>query len=247
MGGESAPAPPQQEAEQDDGDDEDEAAGKVGSDIKGGIWIYKPSCTNRGRGIKVITGLPALKELCYGKPMGGSGENESSTTLPYKGIVQKYIRNPLLVTQEGYKFDVRCYLLIARNYPTTLAFYHPGYCRLALKPYTIATAASLEDNCVHLTNAAIQKKDAVYKEEGNKELQVRTPNPPTISSTAPHFLCIILVDANTDPNPGGNCRRPGLAGQDRQRRVHAQRAGPPDQARARGRHEGRERSHSFCV
>ena len=154
-------------------DDEDERAGKVGSDITGGIWIYKPSCTNRGRGIKVITGLPALKELCYGKPMGSHGtDSDAATTLPYKGIVQKYIRNPLLVTKEGYKFDVRCYLLVARNFPTTLAFYHPGYCRLALKPYSVATAASLEDNCVHLTNAAIQKKDAIYLEEGNKELQV---------------------------------------------------------------------------
>mmetsp|Transcript_53937 Transcript_53937/g.106410 ORF Transcript_53937/g.106410 Transcript_53937/m.106410 type:complete len:908 (+) Transcript_53937:46-2769(+) len=158
-------------AVEDDADDDDEAAGKVGSDITGGIWIYKPSQANRGRGIRVIHGMTALKELCYGKPMGGSDE----TTLPYKGIVQKYIRNPLLVTEDGYKFDVRCYLLIARNSPTTLAFYHPGYCRLALKPYTIATAASLEDSCVHLTNAAIQKKDAIYKEEGNKELQIQTP------------------------------------------------------------------------
>jgi hypothetical protein len=165
-----APSLQQQEQQQQQllqDDDEDEVQGKAGSDITGGIWIYKPSCTNRGRGIKVISGMPALKELCYGKPMG-----DSETTLPYKGIVQKYIRNPLLVTSEGYKFDVRCYLLIARNSPTTLAFYHPGYCRLALKPYTIATVASLEDNCVHLTNAAIQKKDAIYKEEGNKELQV---------------------------------------------------------------------------
>jgi hypothetical protein len=164
-------APPGVRTEQEE--EEDDAAGKVGSDITGGIWIYKPSCTNRGRGIKVITGLPALKELCYGKPMGGDSEGgATTTTIPYKGIVQKYVRNPLLVTAEGYKFDVRCYLLIARNSPTTLAFYHPGYCRLALKPYTVATVASLEDNCVHLTNAAIQKKDAVYQEDGNKEMQV---------------------------------------------------------------------------
>lgn len=172
---EDVPDAPTLQQQQQCDDDEDELQGKVGSDITGGIWIYKPSCTNRGRGIKVITGLPALKELCYGKPMGGGGDLDSSTTtLPYKGIVQKYIRNPLLVTTEGYKFDVRCYLLIARNYPGTLAFYHPGYCRLALKPYTIATSASLEDNCVHLTNAAIQKKDAIYQEEGNKELQIQT-------------------------------------------------------------------------
>ncbi len=40
---------------------------------------------------------------------------------------QRYVLDPLLV--EGYKFDIRCYLLVARNDPTYLAFYHPGYCR----------------------------------------------------------------------------------------------------------------------
>ncbi|KAJ1441572.1 tubulin-tyrosine ligase/Tubulin polyglutamylase, partial [Ochromonadaceae sp. CCMP2298] len=117
------------------------------------IWIYKPSCANRGRGIRVVTGVEELRELT--------------------GIVQKYIRNPLLLTPEGYKFDIRVYLLVARNYPTTLAFYHPGYVRMALKPYSVATKESLEDECVHLTNASIQKKHTVYKEEGNKEAQVQ--------------------------------------------------------------------------
>lgn len=149
-------------------DDEEDDEGDAVTDIKGGIWIYKPSCANRGRGIRMVAGMEALTELCNGEAMGGSG----TTTLPYKGIVQKYIKKPLLVTEEGYKFDIRVYLLIARNFPGTLAFYHPGYCRLALKPYSIATLASLEDNSVHLTNAAIQKQTSTYKEEGNKEVQV---------------------------------------------------------------------------
>lgn len=112
-----------------------------------------------------MTGLDALKEICYGKQ---TGDAETSLA-PLKGIVQKYIENPLLINP-GYKFDIRCYMLIARNYPTTLAFYHPGYCRLALKTYDISSVSSLADTSVHLTNASVQKKDPIY--EQNKELQV---------------------------------------------------------------------------
>ena len=151
---------------------------EAGDGSEGGIWIYKPSCNNRGRGIRVVKGMAQLQELCFGQPMGVGASNgsskdaddttsagNSSTTLPYKGIVQKYLTKPLLVTDDGCKFDIRCYLLIARNHPTTLAFYRPGYCRLALKPYSLE---DIDDACVHLTNASVQKKDnpsyADYKE-----------------------------------------------------------------------------------
>jgi tubulin polyglutamylase TTLL2 len=83
----------------------------------------------------------------------------------------RYMENPLLVGTEGFKFDIRCYLLVARTCPTVLAFYHPGYCRLTLKPYT-ASEDAIDDPSIHLTNAAIQKKDPLYKD--NKESQIRT-------------------------------------------------------------------------
>ena len=130
----------------------------------GRLWIYKPSSSNRGRGIKVLRGIDALKLICYGLQTG----DPLTTIPPSPGILQRYIENPLLVGPAAVKFDVRCYMLIACNEPYT-AYYHPGYCRLSLKSYS-ATSESLDDPTVHLTNASIQKKDALY--EQNKEMQV---------------------------------------------------------------------------
>ena len=135
------------------------------------IWIYKPSCNNRGRGIKVVSGAEALKEICFGRDTGSP-----ETSVPKsQGIVQKYIEAPLLVRRrgegEGFKFDYRCYMLVARNMPSYVVFFHPGYCRLTLKPYSDA-ADSLCDATIHLTNAAVQKKDPLY--EANKDFQIQS-------------------------------------------------------------------------
>ena len=131
----------------------------------GCLWIYKPSCNNRGRGIKVLKGKESLSLICYGK----NTNDPLTTILPSPGILQRYVENPLLVGVEQLKFDVRCYMLVARNDPSYTAYYHPGYCILSLKKYS-TSLESLEDPTVHLTNASIQKKDLLY--EMNKELQV---------------------------------------------------------------------------
>ena len=84
------------------------------------------------------------------------------------------MEDPLLIPLQGQrlKFDIRCYLLIAASSPSFMCFYHPGYCRLSLKEYSLSDA-SLADSSIHLTNAAIQKKEADYQER--KELQIQSP------------------------------------------------------------------------
>jgi Tubulin-tyrosine ligase family len=143
----------------------------------GCLWIYKPSSSNRGRGIEVVRGLKELKLICHGKQTG----DPVTCTPPRHGILQRYIENPLLVGEGALKFDVRCYMLIACNEPSYTVYYHPGYCRLALKRYC-TSVESLLDPMVHLTNASVQKKDPHY----DKDLQVRI-------MLAGHYLLFIFL------------------------------------------------------
>ena len=142
------------------------------------IWIYKPSCMNRGTGIKVLAGEKDLRLVAMGQPANKRQGIEAIP--PLKGIVQRYLDNQLLVKnamnalpaagesvgedQGGFKFDYRCYLLIARNQPSVIALFHPGYARFTTTPYS-ADLDKLDDPSIHLTNASVQKKQAAYKDD----------------------------------------------------------------------------------
>jgi hypothetical protein len=55
------------------------------------------------------------------------GKGATFALPPPKAMIQSYLMAPLLV--DGFKFDMRCYMLITRTTPTYKAYFHTGYCR----------------------------------------------------------------------------------------------------------------------
>ncbi|XP_054998724.1 tubulin polyglutamylase TTLL13 [Sorex araneus] len=107
-----------------------------GRQRKNCTYICKPDSGCQGRGI-FITRNP--KEIKPGEHM----------------ICQQYIAKPFLIN--GFKFDMRIYVLITSCDPLKLFMYEEGLARFATMPYVEPSHGNLEDVCMHLTNYAINK------------------------------------------------------------------------------------------
>ncbi|XP_040349559.1 tubulin polyglutamylase TTLL13 isoform X2 [Herpailurus yagouaroundi] len=99
-------------------------------------YICKPDSGRQGRGI-FITRSP--REIKPGEHM----------------ICQQYISKPFLI--DGFKFDMRIYVLITSCDPLRIFMYEEGLARFATMPYAEPNNSNLDDVCMHLTNYAINK------------------------------------------------------------------------------------------
>uniref|UniRef100_K3W656 Tubulin-tyrosine ligase family protein n=1 Tax=Globisporangium ultimum (strain ATCC 200006 / CBS 805.95 / DAOM BR144) TaxID=431595 RepID=K3W656_GLOUD len=109
-------------------------ANKDGSTHKN-IWIMKPVALSRGRGISLVNDL---SQVVYGEQV----------------VIQEYIANPLLL--DGYKFDLRLYVLVTSFNPLEAFFYDEGFVRMCTRQYEDSDLSNL---FVHLTNSSIQKEN----------------------------------------------------------------------------------------
>lgn len=88
--------------------------------------------------------------------------------MKYRGInkivVQEYIHNPFLI--DGYKFDLRIYVLITRVEPLTIFVYKEGLARFATEKYDSKLLDTEDEKSafIHLTNYAINKKNTKFTE-----------------------------------------------------------------------------------
>jgi tubulin polyglutamylase TTLL5 len=73
--------------------------------------------------------------------------------------VQEYIHNPFLI--DGYKFDLRIYVLVTRVEPLTIFIYKEGLARFATEKYdtNIINQDDERSNFIHLTNFSINKNN----------------------------------------------------------------------------------------
>lgn len=104
------------------------------------LWIWKPCSASCGRGIKVLSSDPPPEEM---------GELKRK-----RGIIQKYVPDPLLI--DGYKFDLRIYVVVLSYDPLKVYINHEGLVRIATEKYTSSTD-SLSSRTMHLTNYSVNK------------------------------------------------------------------------------------------
>ena len=98
-------------------------------------WIMKPAAKSRGRGISLVNDL---SQITYGEPI----------------VVQRYIKNPLLIN--GYKFDMRIYVVVTSVNPLEAFLYRDGFGRFSTIPFSL-DPTDKNNKYIHLTNVSIQK------------------------------------------------------------------------------------------
>lgn len=99
-------------------------------------YICKPDSGCQGRGIYLTK---SNKDIRPGEHM----------------ICQVYISKPFIV--DGFKFDLRIYVLVTSCDPFGVFMYNEGLVRFCTTEYNEPTGSNLEDVCMHLTNYAINK------------------------------------------------------------------------------------------
>ncbi|XP_053128389.1 tubulin polyglutamylase TTLL13 isoform X2 [Hemicordylus capensis] len=113
---------------------------------KNKTYICKPDSGCQGRGI-FITRNP--KEIKHGEHM----------------ICQQYVTKPFLI--DGFKFDMRIYVLVTSCDPLRIFVYEEGLARFATMRYIEPSSNNLEDICMHLTNYAINKHNENFVRDDN--------------------------------------------------------------------------------
>ncbi|XP_066492312.1 tubulin polyglutamylase TTLL13 isoform X2 [Tiliqua scincoides] len=113
---------------------------------KNRTYICKPDSGCQGRGI-FITRNP--KEIKHGEHM----------------ICQQYIAKPFLI--DGFKFDMRIYVLVSSCDPLKIFLYEEGLARFATMRYIEPSSSNLDDICMHLTNYAINKHHENFVRDDN--------------------------------------------------------------------------------
>jgi tubulin polyglutamylase TTLL5 len=109
------------------------------------IWIMKPIGLSRGRGISLVTDVNSL-------------------TYSHASVVQRYVEKPLCL--DGYKFDLRLYVLVTSFCPLEAFIYKEGFARLSTHKYNL-NPKDIDNKFIHLTNSSIQKLNSAGPTKDN--------------------------------------------------------------------------------
>ncbi|CAM9833825.1 unnamed protein product [Chrysoparadoxa australica] len=112
------------------------------------VYIIKPDCGSQGRGIFLTKKLEPVIEMTE------------------KAVAQKYLTNPLLI--EGYKFDLRLYVLVTSVDPLQIYLFDDGLVRMCTEPFQGAKKGNIENSFMHLTNYSVNKGSSKFTKDGEQ-------------------------------------------------------------------------------
>jgi len=147
-----------------DGHDEASHLERVMAERKGWVYIAKPTAGSQGRGVCLVRKWPDLKPILKEVWPEGMGEQPVQqpprTRRKAEYVVQRYVTRPLLVN--GLKFDCRVYVVLTSITPLRGYLFEEGLARFCTVPYERPRAKNMTNNCMHLTNYALQKKSTAF-------------------------------------------------------------------------------------
>eukprot|EP01062_Namystynia_karyoxenos_P001203 TRINITY_DN10406_c0_g1_i1.p1 TRINITY_DN10406_c0_g1~~TRINITY_DN10406_c0_g1_i1.p1 ORF type:complete len:958 (+),score=282.34 TRINITY_DN10406_c0_g1_i1:85-2874(+) len=103
-------------------------------------FILKPNTGCQGKGIRLVKNVT--------RPMFDGN------------VVQAYIPRPLLI--DGFKWDMRVYVLVLSCDPLRVFMYKDGLVRMCTEQYTEPSEENADQELVHLTNYAVQRKSRKF-------------------------------------------------------------------------------------
>eukprot|EP01034_Spumella_vulgaris_P025796 gene25796-32288_t len=107
-------------------------------------------------------------------------------------VVQSYVTRPLLI--DGYKFDMRIYVLVTSCDPLRVLIYKEGLCRLCTTLYSAPTEQNIGCAYMHLTNYSVNKHNADFVQNND------TDNEDGSSKRSLSWLWGFLAEQGHDPS-----------------------------------------------
>ncbi|XP_060058232.1 tubulin polyglutamylase TTLL7 isoform X5 [Erinaceus europaeus] len=124
-------------------------------------WIFPAEYTQFQNYVKELKKKRKQKTFIVKPANGAMGHGISlirnGDKLPSQDhlIVQEYIEKPFLM--EGYKFDLRIYILVTSCDPLKIFLYHDGLVRMGTEKYIPPNESNLTQLYMHLTNYSVNK------------------------------------------------------------------------------------------
>ncbi|XP_048028717.1 tubulin polyglutamylase TTLL7 isoform X3 [Megalobrama amblycephala] len=132
-------------------------------------WIFPAECTQFQNYVKELKRKRKQKTFIV-KPANGAMGHGISLIRNYEKlpvqdhfIVQEYLDKPFLM--EGYKFDLRFYILVTSCDPLRVFLYNDGLVRMGTEKYHTPNESNLNQLYMHLTNYSVNKHNENFERD----------------------------------------------------------------------------------